>query len=83
MYPYILCFCGRELASLYTVFKIMRNLEYQKAYANTEWQNVDPAILSITEALSIDLSHVFDELKLHMVCCRIHMATQVEFKSVY
>lgn len=82
MYPFIVCFCGRSLGDLYDAFKIMRLQKYSEAYAEAEI-DVDPAILAITEPIQVDLSDVYKQLNIHTDCCKVKLATQVEFKSVY
>ena len=78
MYPYIVCFCGRSLGDLYDIFKLLREIKYQKLDSE-----VDPMLYAITESVQIDLVDVFEQLNIHMDCCRTRMNTQVEFKDIY
>ncbi len=45
--------------------------------------DIDPAILSITDECQIDMSDIFDQLNITMMCCRVALLTQVEFKALY
>ncbi len=79
MYPYILCYCGRELGSLYDLFKIMRNAEYEKVFEGYD-ESINPAIICLSEESQINLEHVYRQLNIHLHCCRIRLLTEVEFK---
>ena len=82
MYPYIVCFCGRSLGDLYDVFKAMRLAKYAEAYAEIDL-DIDPMILAITETIQVDISDIYDQLNIHMDCCKVRLCTQVEFSSIY
>ncbi len=78
MYPYVVCFCGRTIGDLYDAFKELR----KRKYMNLD-SEVDPKLYAITESVQIDLVDVFEQLNLHMDCCRTRMNTLVEFKDIY
>ena len=80
MYPYILCSCGRSLGDLYDCFKEARKLKYIETYGE---KTIDPNTLSFTGTFEINMSEIFDELCINMMCCRAKMTSQVEFKSLY
>ncbi len=82
MYPFIVCFCGRDLGSIYDLFTAMRADKYRDAYGDLDY-DMDPVVFCISDSLEVDLSEIFESLHLHMQCCRTHINTQVEFKDVY
>ncbi len=82
MWPYILCSCGRDIGSIYDVFKLMRISKYSAALSELD-DDIDPTILCITENIQIDLGEVLDSLKIFTMCCRTKLVTQVEYKSLY
>lgn len=87
MYPFIVCFCGRSLGDLYDVFCLMRRAKYEqackKADKNADNTDIDPSSIPLTESLQVDLVDVFEQLNLHLDCCRIRIQSQVEFKNIY
>ncbi len=82
MWPYILCSCGRDIGSIYDVFKLMRISKYSEALSELD-DDVDPAILCIIEDIRVELGDVLNSLKIFTMCCRVKLITQVEFKSLY
>jgi len=82
MYPFILCFCGRSIGDLYDAFSLMRIAKYSAAMADLN-DDIDPLLLPLTELVQIDLVDIFEQLNIHMDCCRNHIQTQVEFKTLY
>ncbi len=78
MYPFVLCFCGRSLADIYDLFVALRREKYAAAYAD-----IDPYYLPISATVRVDLVDVFEQLNIHMDCCRTRLLTQVEFKNIY
>lgn len=79
MYPLILCYCGRDLGSIYDLFKALRA---KKFAATIGEENIDPTLLSITD-VQVQLDDVLTLLHLHTTCCRVRILTQVEFKEYY
>jgi DNA-directed RNA polymerase subunit N (RpoN/RPB10) len=53
------------------------------AALGTHEDDIDPAILCITEAIQVDLDDVFDQLGIRMICCRKTLLTEIEFKVLY
>ena len=82
MYPFILCFCGRAIGDIYDLFCVLRAAKYAAKYAELGI-DIDPTAIPIVETIQVDLSDIFEILNLHMDCCRNHIQTQVEFKSIY
>lgn len=82
MYPHIVCTCGRDIGCLYNVFKAMRADVYSAALNGFD-DDIDPALLCLSEAVEIELADVFDQLRIYMICCRKLLLTQVEFNSIY
>lgn len=85
MYPYIVCYCGRSLGDIFDIFKLLRLEKYMAAYEKSdgiEW-DIDPTMLAISEVVDIDLSDVFDQLRIYTDCCRSRLMSQVEFKEYY
>jgi DNA-directed RNA polymerase subunit N (RpoN/RPB10) len=82
MYPFIVCFCGRSLGDIYDVFCLMRQAKYAEAYAAID-SAIDPALIPITESIQVELVDVFEQLNLHLSCCRTRIQAQVEFKTIY
>lgn len=80
MYPYILCFCGRELGAMYMLFKELRARRYAEKYGD---DTINPSVLAITDSMSIDISDIFDALHVHLACCRGRLTSQVEFITLY
>lgn len=82
MYPYIVCYCGRCLSDIYDLFCVMRDRKYATAYADLG-MDIDPIQIAISGAMDVDLADVFEQLNLHLDCCRTRMHTQVEFREFY
>jgi len=83
MYPYIVCFtCGRVIGDIYDAFLMMRAAK-QAATQQAAGHDIDPDFLFISEDTLIDLSDVFDQLRITSMCCKIRLNTQVEFKNIY
>ncbi len=78
MYPYIVCYCWRELGSLYDVFKILRNAAYAEVFEGFD-ESIDPVLISLSEEAQIDLRDVYEQLNVHLQCCRVRLLTEVEF----
>lgn len=82
MYPYIICFCGREIGHIFDAFNAMRQEKHKKAFADLGY-NIDPRLLAITFDFKVDLSDIFDALGLHVECCRTRISTQAQFSEFY
>jgi DNA-directed RNA polymerase subunit N (RpoN/RPB10) len=82
MYPLVLCYCGRSLADIYDLFLIMRAARIAETYAMLD-EDIDPEIFPIAESMQPSLTDIFEQLNIHLICCRNHLQTQVEFKTVY
>lgn len=78
MYPLILCFCGRSLGDIYDVYLKIRN----KKFADAGLSKVDPRFIPLTEASNINMEDTFTSLGITMMCCKNHLNSQVEFKSL-
>lgn len=83
MYPYILCFCGRSLGSLWPLYEAMMDDERAKFHASRT-HTVDPNVLSFSNdtAVEPEKGGVLDTLRLTTQCCRTRMMTQVPFAQV-
>jgi DNA-directed RNA polymerase subunit N (RpoN/RPB10) len=60
----------------------MRLAEYQKVFDSCEYET-NPVLFAISEDTKVDLRKVFEALGVNMMCCRSHLATQVEIKELY
>ena len=80
MYPYILCVCGRDIGSVYDLFKLMKAEEYAAAI-KTLGLNVDPEMMSVCN-VDVKLDKVLKALNINLQCCRVKLLTQVEFKNM-
>lgn len=83
MYPFIVCFCGRALGDIYDAFLAMRLAKYIEVYGDLIGDRVDPDVIPISDKVGVDLQDVFETLNIPLQCCRMHLATQVEFKTLY
>lgn len=80
MYPYIVCFCGRELGCLWDLYKAIKQDMYVEEFGD---MIVDPSIIPLTDDLQIEMAPVFEALHINLDCCRARMLAQVEFTDVY
>ncbi len=46
-------------------------------------EQVDPAVLAVSDMIEVDLQDVFEMLCIDDMCCRAKIACQVEFKDIY
>ena len=83
MYPYIVCYCGRSLGDIYDLFKALCHEKYVLAHDDGVDMDIDPSMLAIAESVNVDISDVFDQLHMHVDCCRARLMSQVEFKEYY
>lgn len=84
MYPWIVCFnCGKAIGDLYDAFKAMKLAKYKEVLGEDDFESIDPALFAITEDIQIELTDIFDQLGLELMCCRAHIHTQVEFTELY
>jgi len=83
MYPYIVCFCGRSLGDIYDLFKALRLEKYAQGYADAENGDIDPYMLAICESFDLGLSDIYEQLDVHLECCKTRLMTQTEFKDYY
>lgn len=79
MYGYVLCRCGRCLANVYDLFKRLRA---DKIAAQVDGE-ISPKFLPLSDAATVELGDILDQLQLTRECCRACIMQQVEFKEVY
>lgn len=82
MYTYIRCYCGRPLGDLWELFKAMRIRAYMK-YFEDLGIDISPDRIPISEDIKVELRDVFEQLNIHVPCCKSHLLTQVEFTEYY
>lgn len=80
MYPYIVCFCGREIGHLFDLFTAMKEDLYISEFGDMV---IDPSIIPLTDTLQISLTPIFDALHIHLDCCKSRLMTGVQFKEIY
>lgn len=83
MYPYIICFCGRQLGELYALYMAIKADRVAEMIAANDMGEADPAAIYISGILNVELGDVLDDLKLDLPCCRARMlgqATMDEFR---
>jgi len=79
MYPFIVCpTCGRDIGSVYDAFRLTATKKYQAVCGG-----IAPDMVALTDVEAVSLKDELDDLGLDTICCRGHLITQVEFKSVY
>lgn len=87
MYPFIVCFCGRSLGDLRDAFLYLRAKAIEELeLGGPDAKLFDPHSCEYDAVVAADqaiIETIFEQLGLHMICCRTHMATQVEFKEYY
>jgi DNA-directed RNA polymerase subunit N (RpoN/RPB10) len=80
MYPYIVCFCGREIGCLYEAYLEMCKDLYVSEFGDMV---IDPALISLTQEFQINTGEILTSLGLKLECCRARIMTQEEFKKLY
>lgn len=82
MYPYIICYsCGYCIGAVYDAFIAMKQAEIERQM-KAKGRVILPEMMALAE-LNIELGSILDALCIESTCCRAHIMTQVEFKSVY
>jgi DNA-directed RNA polymerase subunit N (RpoN/RPB10) len=80
MYPLIVCYCGREIGSLYDLYVAMRGKRVVEKFGES---GIDPDVAMFAPDLQVETGDILDALGLHLDCCRGHMITQVTFFDEY
>ena len=81
MYPFIVCLCGRSLGDIYDLFKMMKLSKYSVLYDDTG-VDIDPSLLAISDNMQLELSDEFEELNIHMECCKTRLLGMVSMNEL-
>ncbi len=83
MYPFVRCpTCNTSLGEYIELYKLLKNdiyeVELKKIYKN----NYNPSQIEIDSLINVNLSEIFDLLKIKKYCCRRVLITNVDFDSL-
>lgn len=70
--------CGFPLGDVYDIFARMRA---QLTQATLQDRDTDAAFAPVDAGLQIDCSAIFDKLGIKLECCRMHLATGMNFSE--
>jgi len=82
MLEFVLCpSCGFNLSDKYDAFTLMRK-KLTEHHVNILHKNVHPEKLELYSDTNINLNDIFATLHIRKFCCRLHMTTAFEIRSL-
>ena len=83
MYPFVRCpTCNNSLGEYTEIYKLLKNDMYETELKKIYKDNYNPSQIEIDSLINVNVSEIFDLLKIKKYCCRRVLITNVDFDSL-
>jgi len=77
----ITCKCGNVLGDKFSLFLKMKEIKFDREH-NKNYKDTDVENLEIEPSIDDDVQDIFEILHINKMCCRMHINTSIDFKTL-